>query len=854
MYRTILLILCLAAAGCLAADDSYIVRTTDGLEITFNTNGRVVGVRDAGKQLPLRGAPGGLLMDVYEPGEFPEVDLLKNGGFEQVEEAGRLTEWNVGRGWFRIPAGGRNESAGVRITSDPKKKSTNGRLTSPSFPVKPGRSYRVSLWARTDASALGGHVPVFIVPVNAKAQRTMRVTAETVLPIGGVTSRWRRYEKVIEFPVGTTAFHIFIQPSDKGGTFIFDDVRITERPRIQAKTPVLCRVRRKGKSLVLESPPRDDAPHLQAVVTPKGERIVVDVTVEGPTNRDWPMLAAFSLPVNLLGWRWHRDINTAAVMNDTEVHQDTSHWQTFRMSRNPFACVTRPDHGLCLGQIIDPPRLFTLSAQRGRELRIDYRFGLTSQTRRFPGKATFHLELFRSDPAWGMRSAWKKYYRFHPRNFTGRTKAEGIWYVAEHMFIPHPEDYGMMFHWVLGSDTTGLEYDRDHGILNCKYTEPLGAWIGFRFATPGAKKMYQAGSYNEAVRLLAEARGQPPTLMGFEPHALGRLPIRAWADVIQRCALKNAEGRYYLERAYGNQNFGLDPSPTLPAPNRFDISWTYEIEEVVRIAESRKCRLRGVATDSVSRWWAGRYSVRAEHLADAHHPPVFLESDGRLVLFSGFEFVEWLKRMRGKIDERDMILIGNYVRYTQTLYHPWYDMMGASEDHVLEDAPSFPYQRAMSYHKPLSVITENLVKGKPNTPRKHEIMHALLPYAIWPGAKFRKWRDPEPYRAMYKQYIPIFRTLAEAKWEPIPHAKVDPPGVLCERFGPTPEGDVYFTLYNPAHIEKPIQFEFNTGALGFSKTKKILCRELIEKTDKTVRNNTVSLTIPARRCRIIRLK
>ena len=95
--------------------------------------------------------------------------------------------------------------------------------------------------------------------------------------------------------------------------------------------------------------------------------------------------------------------------------------------------------------------------------------------------------------------------------------------------------------------------------------------------------------------------------------------------------------------------------------------------------------------------------------------------------------------------------------------------------------------------------------------RMEKDMNHSLAYGFFPGLfsaaahgkknKERYFRRPELYerdRPLFKKYIPMIRTVAEAGWRPVNRLfPVDPStGIFAEQFG-----DRYVTLFNPSPAE-----------------------------------------------------
>jgi hypothetical protein len=51
---------------------------------------------------------------------------------------------------------------------------------------------------------------------------------------------------------------------------------------------------------------------------------------------------------------------------------------------------------------------------------------------------------------------------------------------------------------------------------------------------------------------------------------------------------------------------------------------------------------------------------------------------------------------------------------------------------------------------------------------------------------------------LFRQYLPVIRTVAEAGWRPVTRATCDNPAIWIERFGPDRNGVRYYTLFTEA--------------------------------------------------------
>jgi hypothetical protein len=85
------------------------------------------------------------------------------------------------------------------------------------------------------------------------------------------------------------------------------------------------------------------------------------------------------------------------------------------MSLYPLAAVSDERTGLALAIDMGQPAQYRLSYHAGtKQLLIAYDFGLVKETERFPGGAEFRFVLYRCDPRWGFRAAFRKLVDLFP--------------------------------------------------------------------------------------------------------------------------------------------------------------------------------------------------------------------------------------------------------------------------------------------------------------------------------------------------------------------------------------------------------------------------------------------------------
>ncbi len=770
------------------------VTTGDGLALTFDQRGRIAAVRLDGRALPLI-APA-WPFEAADAGAAiaGAKNLLPNPSFEEDADGDGVPDgWSYGKYWAWDRTVAHTGRASLRVSVPGTEDRITGELHAPRYPAKPGEHWVFSFWAKTKNSAGQWQSHMYILQLDENGRWA---APQIPIPTRKGTNDWFSVRRAFVVAPGTKYVSFYANIYQGHGTCWYDDVslkRIDPAPK-----PCVGRARRDGDNAVRwRGRSADGTVEIQARYRGTEDRIVVEGTVRArKLDQEHAAVIEHILPIDLRGWQWHHDMYTSQRIDADGQYSNYSDFGGHPMARYPICSVTRGSTGLGLAFPMDLPLVVKLEARAAKGLAWHWEVGLSPLTKKFPSSANFRFDITRTQPAEGMRSAMLRYYSLYPQFFVQRLRIHGCWWLGYDPKLEHPEDFALQFHELDGGPSV-WDYDDRHGIGTYKYTEPWGAWIGFRFKNPENKGLYQAKSYDEAVALLKEALRQPPDLMGIEPHTFGTLPLRTWADIITRCAILDADGRYYISFGYGNQNFALNPDPDLPEPNRWTVSWQYEYLEAATRARRAGHEIEGVYLDSVTPWWAARENYRREHWAYADYPLVFSWwNDGRVCQVQWTEQMQFMAKMAKELHKRGKTVIANIFPPAHLWAAPYVDMFGAGEGATERYWRDFPWERAIAYRKPISILDYELLRTNVPQEKKVAKMHRLLACAIFPGGSPFDRKHAEPVRPLYRRFIPIFRALAQAGWHPLRHAVVEPAEIWLERFGPR-DGLLYFTLHNP---------------------------------------------------------
>jgi hypothetical protein len=523
----------------------------------------------------------------------------------------------------------------------------------------------------------------------------------------------------------------------------------------------------------------------------------------------------FRLPVDASGARWGRNLGVdepirpgQRYLNGTEFHQ------AYRpaMSRLPIATLSGDRWGLSMAQPMDVPRFFRIAYQAPYGLQMEYEFGLSPITWKFRNRAPFQFLLYRHDPAWGLRSAFERYYRFFPEQFR-KVVRDGMWiddWEGKRAQLGNPADYGIVFN---ETGNWADEEQRSHDVLSMMYIEP---WCDHIEATPDQiPAMAQDTPANRQ-----EARfGRGADL---RTNALQLLNSAVYGPDGQILDPRSAAvGGFYVEGdpAHPYYRYLTNPDPDLPTPFgglnraqkiiRYDLytSWGRQTKEYQHEKD-------GIYYDSIGGAWAGNHlqNFRRDHMPYVDCPLTFDHKTGQVTITHGFSAIKFLRWCTAQAHNDGRPTMGNASPgYFLPFVAPYLDMGGAGENY--EDEPGFAglkEVRALMYQKPLSYLNNAELAD----PAKAEAaMDRLLLYACYPGAA--SVAQMKAQRALYRAYIPIYNALGAAGWEPVPYARVSPPDAWCERFGSARHG-CFFALRNPG-AARDLTLTLDREALGIAR-------------------------------------
>ncbi len=525
------------------------------------------------------------------------------------------------------------------------------------------------------------------------------------------------------------------------------------------------------------------------------------------------MLLRFAFPVKARGWRWHDDMQTAREIDDHSFYEnvrglrawaDMPEWAdqpALRMgySNRNFATVLTGPVGVCLAVPLDQPRIFrTAYDAAAQQLQIIFDFALCAETRP-PRQASFAFDLYSCDPSWGFRSALQRYYALYPEMFRNYIEEPGQWMAFSRL---SGIDNANEFYFGLQEGAPEPEYDDKIGVLSTTYFTHAG--MGANLPPPYDPEKDPLPPYEEQVKAM-EAAFKRRTGMDNVFHQVGlfnvqgRLDVRKWRVYAHLIAQFNLDpelpyGAWYLKRAP---------------------------QQIKSIKQRTGGDLDGFYYDGLT---AG-INYRPDHFKYSEAPPLWDPKAKKPLLNNFFSSCEFSRAAAELLRPQGKITMMNGALGASFYIAPWLDVFGA-ETGLRISRENFNYIRTVTYHKPFLTLLKGNYEQKIGHAEMELFMKRCLAYGVFPGffdwppsglgPGGRYWDHPEYYerdRDLFRKYQPLCRTLALAGWEPVTYARSSETSVFIERFGPTPEGVLWFTLLNEASEPRSTKLTFDARAL-----------------------------------------
>ena len=831
-----------AGAGTLA------IATGDGVRLALGTDGTVDEVRLGDRSLGLVGAGG---FSIHKVGGMP--NLVPNGSFEADADGNGIPD-----GWSAITS----PTAPVIDRAVAHAGSRSLRLGRPTFgdtgylrteiAVRPDREYTISGWMRS--AAVQPTAPPGLTYSDLSPARLMiqEYAGSTVVDTGYLfgytdTADWNRQFLGIRTAKDATSLRLTLKLIRGSGTVWYDQITVSELLQ-PASVPVRGAVTRESATRLRQHAelPADQL-SLDADFTAAPDRITVDATVRSTSVADRPLQVAYTLPIDAVGWQWQRHGRRSVLMEAGKRYAYDTRWHVQEMSRYPWSTINDDRSALSVGLPLDVPRIARVRYGPAG-LTITFDLGLSPSATRLGNAATFRFVLFTSDPAWGFRASTARYYQLYPGAFVRRTDParEGGWVQRKYLgeWADDMADFGLGLDMLaLGSDQDGADRndaylvpaDNAEGIYAAAYNHH---W-GYKFKLP-SRDSYPP--YEQAVSWL-EAKAAGPRDTPKEVAAADRAQAALFSTA------RDFNGRRVYERyvdRFLQWYLNLDPMPARSIDSA-RAGHDYQVLNSIENAEAEGF-LDAIHFDSTSgmRRWGAQDDYSRAHWAVALQPLTFSYDSGLVTLRVSFTDFGQIEREADFLHARGMLLTANF-NGSEARAGSWFgahkiDYMGIEQGlpektgdgdiYVTQDGFAL-YKRTLAYQRPVTTLDPLLGAGLLSTAEVERRLELNLFYGIYAGIGAKAGALTEPIRQLYLHYVPIFREVNTAGWEPVTQATSADPDVWLERFGDLDEdGAAYLAIRNETTSAQP--YTVTLDLRPWQPATSLVGRELVGEQDVAV--------------------
>jgi hypothetical protein len=307
----------------------------------------------------------------------------------------------------------------------------------------------------------------------------------------------------------------------------------------------------------------------------------------------------------------------------------------------------------------------------------------------------------------------------------------------------------------------------------------------------------------------------------------GRYPWDEVKSVVETSGLRDAKGRlvYRLRHTWWNGDgvaFPVNPSPYLPASNGHPTAASHTFAEIASALNDHPA-IHGIFVDSLGMW--GSYeNHRREHFA-CIRAPLTHDAAGHACLYNWFPHVDYLQELHRRIGPR--LVFANGIRPGRAFCAFECDVCGMEVSmKSLETRRDMDFLRAIAGSKPALCLL--FYPDEFSRKQTEEYVQRFIALGLAPEMRrgFPKWgRYKERDVDLYARFMPVYRRLDLAGWQPITHASVTNDSVWIERFGAKPS-ELYFSLYNDTTKPAEVKVAIDHQSLGVPASAPLL--EIVE--------------------------
>ncbi|MBT4818575.1 MAG: hypothetical protein HON70_22890 [Lentisphaerae bacterium] len=784
------------AAGQAMADD---VATDDGLTLQVAPSGAVISCRIDGRELLHSGRRGGTFVaDVSTP-PGPDQELLTNAGLEQTEE-GQPVGWNTGPEWSPDHEITHSGNTAMRVHVPGTEKRSTSEL-SQDVVVRPNTPYRVSMWVRSGGAVANLYVQQFDAAGAMHPDWPQLTTGHARRQ-----SDWFLLTRSFTTSPVCRTVRVRTNLWKQTGTAWIDDVSLVclDDDCVSPQEPALGTVAQTESGLTQHSRPPNSGLQVTTTYTTRKNMIVVDGEVRDTSGRDCAVTVSFRLPIDATGWTWFDD-----TQNQQGIEEGIRYGAARLMGGDgrrtvalyPFAAMGDSRSALAIAIPMDMPRAFRICFDSELGYFVNYEFGLSQATAKFPGRAAYRFFIYRIDPAWGFRSAADRYFSAHPQYFTKRLARQGsigsLHEPEQHTSPDYPFAAYVDFNWHRRKTLPAYRRELANGL---QYAEFIG-WWGWALGIKPDEAATQPSPEEALTRVRELATQDPPQKV---------------AQCILNCIPHGRDGKPQLHRNYvpkwGGYNYLCNPDPEIEGVggkvNRYTLTYEREVSRVDQY------KLAGMRYDNPIVFAVDNF--RREHFKWSDHPLAFDHVSRRPVLPLDFSSFECATSIADDMHAQGKIVGSNYtpVASPSDMFHVQsLDLIASETLWTWPSGAKLRLQRVLANQKTVAMCWQEAKKSWDRERVERELKHAMFYGTFYYFSTMGV--------DLYERWIPLTRRLANAGWMPVTHARCETLGPMVERFGSLAGKDLHFTLRNGTGEEKTAELLLDADGLGIGPTSTV---------------------------------
>lgn len=764
------------------------LRTTDGLALEVDDRGAVTGVRLGAADQPLTGRGGFFLADVAR---LPcrDEQLVKCPGFEDLAD-GRPVGWEVGADWSLDTAVHHTGSNSMHVRIPAGRKRNSGALAV-QVPVQPNTPYRVAMWLRTAASAPS----LYLVQLDGEGKPHADYP-QICVSHARTNADWFELSRDLVTAPFCRTLRVYTSLWDQTGEAWVDEVCVTSQADdyVTPQQPVTGTLRPVTDGYEQTSELPDLSLRLRSTCVSRGDHLEVSGELQDTSGQDRALTLSYRLPLEAAGWNWYEDLGGRQRVEPGVTYGAARSFGDRRLlGLYPFAALGKADGALALAVPMDLPRAFRLCYQQGRGLYLNYELALTPETLKFTRRASFRFLLYRTDPAWGFRSAAERYYRLQPQFFTRRLPGQAdAGFMTDLSSFEKPERSAPAAAIWAYQQRAALEAYRREQVRLYSYTEFSGWWGWALGLTP--EQAQTRPTPEQALERVRKLAG------GEKPNDV--------AQCVLNCAPYDAEGKPLLHDSYearwGGYNYLCNPDPEISGLGGGEVN-RYRLTREREVSQVEPYKLDGLYFDCVFVFCVDNF--RREHFRFADNPLVFDHRSKRPVLPLAFSIYECAQALSEEMHAAGRTVMSNYsvTDFSTDLFCiQFIDLIGNEMLWTWTTDAKLGLQRVLAFQKPISMSWQEAKTSWAPERVERELKQAMFYGTFYSLSNLGQ--------EVHDRWVPLTARLATAGWEPVTYARTETP-VLVERFGDLAGHDLHFTLRNPTAEARTVALTLEAGVL-----------------------------------------